>query len=136
MSHMSEEDFAELQRRRHVLQQSRDCSNPDYFINAKAADVPESVLQSSIKTYCKHKGWPCLSFPQTPAVRKFLPPGWWDITIKLPKGVTLDIEVKKVKGGRMSDKQKLMTNMLSQLGHTVHKIDTWEGFDKLIERKT
>ena len=101
----------------------------------EADEEPESKLQSEIVAFCKKQAWPILSFPRTPAVRKFLPPGWWDITIKIPKGVTLDIEAKKLKTGRLSPKQKLMKNMLVQLGHKIHKVDTWDQFLELIEEE-
>ena len=99
-----------------------------------AEDEPESKLQSEIVAFCKKQGWPILSFPQTPAVRKFLPAGWPDITIKLPQGITLDIEAKKAKKGRLSPKQKLMKAMFAQLGHEIHKVDTWKGFLNVLQK--
>jgi hypothetical protein len=121
MIHVTEEEFMEIQR---MLNEDR----------TKTLDEPESKLVKDIVAFCKVQAWPCLSFPRTEDVKNFLTPGWWDITIKAPRGITLDIETKKVKGGRMSEKQKLMRNMCAQLGHTIHKIDTWKGFEELIER--
>lgn len=97
-------------------------------------DPPESKLVSEIVAFCKKQGWPILSFPQTPAVKRFLPPGWPDITIKLPRGITLDIEAKKAKKGRLSPEQKLMKAMFVQLGHEIDKVDTWDQFMELIEK--
>lgn len=41
-------------------------------------EEPESKLQSKIKKDCEERGFPCLCFPQTPKVKRFLPPGWPD----------------------------------------------------------
>jgi len=39
---------------------------------------PESVLSRKIVKYCSEHAFPCLCFPQTKDVRKFLPSGWTD----------------------------------------------------------
>lgn len=129
MPRLTEKEFLEIQHR----MQRTDRPSPDHFMDTEADDSPESVLQSKIKDNCKQKGWPCLCFPQTPAVRKFLPPGWPDIAIKLPFGQTLEIETKG-EGGRLSDNQKLMKAMFTQLGHTIHKVNSYKGYLQLIEK--
>ncbi len=121
MTRYSEQDFLELQRRTN---------------EKNTEDAPESDLQKDIVAYCNKAGWPTLSFPRTKAVRKFLTPGWWDVTTKIPKGITLDMEIKRVKGGRMSREQILIKNMCAILGHTIHRIDTWKQFEELIDANT
>lgn len=125
-----------MTRSKHMTQEELNVLIARSLKPMETEDEPESKLQSDIKTYCKVAGWPILSFPMTKAVRNFLPPGWWDITIKIPRGITLDIETKKFKTGRLSDKQKLLKNMCAQLGHKIHKIDTWKQFLELIDEKT
>ena len=38
----------------------------------------ESVLSNKIVKHCKEHGFPCLCFPQTEKIKRFLPPGWLD----------------------------------------------------------
>jgi len=38
----------------------------------------ESVLSNKIVKHCKEHAIPCLCFPQTKKVKRFLPPGWVD----------------------------------------------------------
>ncbi|MFH1083384.1 MAG: hypothetical protein V1751_08340, partial [Pseudomonadota bacterium] len=63
-----------------------------------ADEGPESVLQGKIVKWAKDWGRPCLSFPRTPSVRRFLPPGWPDMTIIQPGGVVIWLELKAGKG--------------------------------------
>lgn len=125
MTHMTEEEFQIINQRRNP--------SPNNFNRGEADEDVESTLQSKIKAHCKAKGWPILSFPSTPAVRNYLPPGWPDISIKLPFGQTLDIETKSG-SGRLSDKQKLMKAMFAYLGHVVHQINSYKGYLQLVEK--
>lgn len=93
---------------------------------------PESNLQSKIKDHCKQRGWPCLSFPSTPDVKKFLPAGWPDETIIMPNNYTLFIEDKSRKG-RVSDNQKLMRNMFNCLGHYIYEVRSFQSFLNVVE---
>ena len=92
---------------------------------------PESNLQSKIKTYCKDNGWPCLSFPQTKAVRNYLTPGWPDMTICLPKGRVLFLELKAA-GKGLRDKQKEIRIMLMHLGHEYHVCRSYRKFVEIL----
>jgi len=92
---------------------------------------PESKLQSKIKSYCKGQGWPVLSFPQTQAVKRYLPEGWPDIVLILPKRV-LFLELKAAKG-RKSKGQVLMAQMFEYLGHTIHEVRSYKQFFRLLK---
>ena len=92
---------------------------------------PESKLQSKIKSYCKGQGWPVLSFPQTPAVRKFLPPGWPDMTLILPRGRVLFLELKAA-GKGLRAKQKEMRVMFMHLGHEYHTCRSYKQFFRVL----
>lgn len=94
-------------------------------------DAPESELASKIRKHCKDNGLPCLIFPQTKAVRNFLPPGWPDVEIIL-KGRPLYLELKKVKGGRKSPAQKEMALRFTHLGFPIHECKTYKRFIEII----
>ena len=93
---------------------------------------PESELQAKIKADCKTKGWPVLAFPETKQVMTFLPPGWPDLTIILPWGTVLFIELK-AKRGRLSSKQCLLRGMFGYLGHTIHEIRSFKRYAEITE---
>ena len=105
-------------------------------IAAKATDEPdpgpESELQSVIKAFCKQKGWPCLSFPQTPDVKKFLIAGYADMVLSLPLGITLYLEIKARKG-IWREKQQLMGMQWNQLGHQYHVVRSFKRFLQIVE---
>lgn len=92
---------------------------------------PESVLQSKIEKWCKEKGYPCLSFRQSPKAKRLLPAGWPDIEIIMPQGNTLRFELKSAKG-RLSDEQKRLRLQFLALGHTVHTIKSFKRFLGLV----
>ena len=88
---------------------------------------PESELQRKIVADAKANGWPCLSFPQSEKVKRFLPPGWPDILIAMPKGRTVFIETKSAIG-ELGKKQKLMCNMFRMLGHEYSKVQSFKKY--------
>jgi hypothetical protein len=103
-------------------------------ITKQDEDEPESILQKKITSWAREKGYPCLSFSQTSKVKRVLghqAAGWPDITIALPTGLTLYLELKK-KGGLLKEKQKLMAQMLIQLGHGYYVVKTWRRFEEII----
>ena len=102
--------------------------------DTEADEGPESALQSKIKAHCKQQGWPCLSFPRTKAVRKFLPPGWPDDCIVMPNSQTLWIE-DKTKSGRASPKQVELHLIFKALGHEVHVIRSFKAFLSIVQDK-
>lgn len=101
-------------------------------IEDKPDPGPESALQAKIRENCRQRGWPCLSFPQTPDVKKFLPPGWPDETIIMPYSNVLFIEDKKKKG-RLSDDQRLMKSMFRYLGHNIHEVRSFKRYAEITE---
>jgi len=137
MTHMTEQEYLELQRRIQITQDSIDQSvehsidHPEQF-----ADLgPESALQSKIKVYCKGKGWPILSFPRTADVKKFLPPGYPDVVLSLPYGHTLYLELKAARG-IWKEKQQLIAGQLNQLGHQYFVVRSYKKFLEIVEGVT
>ena len=100
--------------------------------NDEADPGPESKLQSKIKTHCKERGWPVLAFPQTKQVMTYLPQGWPDITIILPFGTVLFLELKAERG-RLSPEQNIMRSMFHYLGHTIHEVRSWKRYTQITE---
>jgi len=127
---MSIQEYQVLLARQHqqITQQSIDADNHE------ADPGPESELAKKIKLHSKQMGWPePLIFPQTSAVRNFLPPGWPDCVIPIPEEHTLYVELKAGKAKR-SDKQELTRLMFMALGHTIHKINSFKGYLALIDK--
>ena len=90
-----------------------------------AADAgPESDLSKKIRAYCKGKGWPCLIFPQSKLLSRFIPDGWPDCVVIAPRRVVF-IELKAEKG-RKSKAQMLMTQMFGYLGHKIHEVRSYK----------
>ena len=95
---------------------------------------PESELQRKIVADAKANGWPCLSFPQSEKVKRFLPPGWPDILIAMPKGRTVFLETKSATE-ELREKQKLMCNMFRMLGHEYYKVKSFKRYLEIKEGK-
>ena len=102
--------------------------------NGEADPGPESVLGSKIVAWAKERNYPCLYFPQTKAVRNFLPPGWVDVILALPEGRTAYFELK-AKGGKLSDDQKAMRLALMYLGHEWYEVRSFRNFLEIVNRK-
>ena len=100
----------------------------------KPPDEPESTLQKRIVAWCKARGYPCLSFRQSPKVKGIITPGWPDLTIAMEAGRTLYIELKRRKGSYLSDKQKSLALMLKMCGHEWYIVKTFKEFEKIINR--
>lgn len=129
MTHMTFDEFTIIQARLDAkLGKTKDLNDIEDIAN----NTSESALQSKIKAYCKAKGWPILSFPRTPAVKRFLPAGYPDDTIILPFGTVLFLE-GKTETGRVSPEQKLMRNMFRALGHVIHEIRSYKKFLEIVE---
>lgn len=92
---------------------------------------PESRLRIKIETWCKEWGRPCLSFRQSHKAKGFLSPGWPDMTIAMPKGKTLFIELKS-KRGRLSAEQKQVALQLMSLGHSWFEIRSFKRFLEVV----
>ena len=122
---MSEQEYQVLLARNQALNDlTKHIHEPD--------PGPESELQSKIKAHCKTKGWPCLSFRQTPDVKKFLPPGYPDMVLSLPYGHTLYLELKAAKG-IWKEKQQLIAGQLNQLGHQYFVVRSFKRFLQIVE---
>ena len=107
----------------------------DDYLNRGKEDEPESTLQKKITQWCRDRSYPCLSFRQSKKAQGFLTPGWPDLTITLEGSRTLFIELKRKKGGYLSDKQKGMALMLKMLGHEWYQVKTWKRFMEIIEEE-
>ena len=100
--------------------------------NDEADPGPESELQGKIRENCRQRGWPYLSLPQTPELKKWIPAGWPDDTIIMPYTNVLFLEDKAEKG-RLSPEQKLMRSMFHYLGHTIHEVRSWKRYAQITE---
>lgn len=101
---------------------------PKFTEDETEADLgPESDLQKKIVADAVANGWPVLSFPQSEKVKRFLPPGWPDILIAMPKGRTVYLETKSATG-ELGKKQKLMCNMFRMLGHSYYKVKSFKRY--------
>lgn len=98
----------------------------------KDVDEPESVLQGKIVAYCNGHGYPCLSFSQSRKARGFLRAGWCDITILLPKGRVVFLELKSAKG-RLKPEQAELMQQAKYLQHEWHVVRTWKLFMEIID---
>jgi len=127
---------AYTQRERDFFEAMAIKLNPDIPFTVPDDDAPESELAKKIREHCKDNGLPCLIFPQTPDVKKFLPPGWPDVEIVVRGQLPLYLELKKVKGGRKSPKQKEMALVFAYLGNPIHECKTYKSFLELLYGKT
>lgn len=109
-------------------------NQPISKIDHEADSGPESELQAKIRDNCRQRGWPCLSFPQMPALKTWggYPAGWPDETILLPYPNVLFLEDKEKKG-RASDNQKLMRSIFHYLGHTIHEVRSWKRYVQITD---
>ena len=126
MTHLSEEEYLDTLQR--MDSRFKELPEPD-------ENAPESELAKKIRKHCKDNGLPCLIFPQTPAVKRFLPPGWPDGEIILMGVSPLYLELKKVKGGRKSQAQKDMATMFAYLGNPIYECKTYKRFLELLYSK-
>ena len=102
--------------------------------NFQDPDERESVLQGKITQWAKDHGYPCLSFRQSKKAHGFLLPGYPDITLALPKGRVVFLELK-TKKGYLSKAQKEIRQQLTYLGHEYHVVRTWKKFIEIVEEK-
>lgn len=103
-------------------------------INPMVADSgPESKLQGKITKYCKDHGYPCLSFRQSRKAEGFLVPGWPDITLCLPKGRVVFIELK-AKHGHLRQKQGEIRGMMEWLDHEWYLVKSYKQFLSIVDK--
>ena len=91
---------------------------------------PESALASKIVAHAKAQGWPCLYMKPLKNLQKIAI--WLDITLALPLGRVIFLELKERKGV-LRDKQRLVFNMLKQLGHEVYIVKSFKAYLKIVE---
>ena len=98
----------------------------------QAPDTPdkgsESELQKKCIQYCKHQGWPVFHDRS----RHVNEPGWPDLTVYLPNGKTVLVELK-AKAGKLRKEQKELKLRLHFLGHTVHVVKSFKKFVSILE---
>ena len=125
MTHFTPEEYQVLLARNQALN--------DLTKHIHEADPgPESELAKKIKAHSKQMGWPePLIFPQTVAVRNFLPPGFPDCVIPIPHHILL-VELKAGKA-KLREKQELTRLMFMAQGHTIYKINSFKRYLQLIE---
>lgn len=129
MTRLTEQEFLEIQ---HKMQRT-DRPSPDRFIDAASDTEPESALANSIKQWADKKAYPCLVHPRSKKLSWFLPPGYADIVLSLPLGITLYLEIKAQEGIWRKD-QQLMAMQWRHLGHQYFVLKSWKGFLELIDR--
>ena len=127
MTHWSEEQFQEVQTRINILQASIDAKAPQ-----QNQDESESTLSKAIRQWAKDHGYPALVLRQSIKARGFITPGWPDVTISLPNGKTLHLELKRAKGGTLKDNQKLIAQQLLTLKHLWFQVKTWKQFLEIV----
>jgi hypothetical protein len=98
----------------------------------EADQGPESDLQKKIVAWAELKGYPCLSFRQSRKAEKFLLPGYPDITLFLPAGRVILLELKSEKG-ILRDKQKELGIRFLHLGYTWAVCRSFKQFLKIID---
>ena len=103
---------------------------------AEAVDMPddgkESLLLSKIVAHCNSWGWRCLPLWTSKKAKGFLLPGWPDLTICMPKGRTVFIELKS-KDGRLRKEQADLQIQMMALGQEYYVIRSFKRFLEIVE---
>jgi hypothetical protein len=97
----------------------------------EADEGPESNLQKKIVAWAKNKGYPCLSFKQSRKAIGYLLPGYPDITLFLPAGRVILLELKSEKGV-LRDKQRELGIIFLHLGFTWAVCKSFKQFLNII----
>ena len=97
----------------------------------EADQGPESDLQKKIVAWAELKGYPCLSFRQSRKAEKFLLPGYPDITLFLPAGRVILLELKSEKGA-LREKQKELGIIFLHLGYQWYCIKSFKRFLEIV----
>ena len=113
----------------YILNQKR-TTTPSSISNEPADEEKEAVLQGKIQKWAKDWGRPILSFRQSKNAKGFIPPGWPDISLLMPCGRVLFIELKS-KGGRLSEEQRQAKLQFMALGHEIHEVRSYRAFLRL-----
>jgi len=124
MTHWTEDQYQAHLARQQALSSAPDTPDPG----------PESRLASRISRWAKERHYPCLNLRQSPKAKGFLPPGWPDVTLALPKGRTVYLELKGEKG-RLSSEQNTMRLALLFNRHEWHEVRSFGRFLEIVERR-
>ena len=93
----------------------------------KADSGKESKLQSKIIKWANDKGYPVFHDRS----RKKNIPGWPDITLCLPKGITLFLELKSAKGVLRKEQSEIRAQMI-YLKHYHYVVKSYKQFQEII----
>jgi len=88
---------------------------------------PESKLQAKIQKWAKDKGFPVFHDRS----RKKNVPGWPDITLCLPKGVVLYLELKSARGVLQAEQKQIRQQMI-YLKHNYYVVKSYKQFQEII----
>jgi len=102
----------------------------DYGINDTPDKGRESKLQKRCEDFCRRNGYPYFHDRS----RKKNKAGWPDLTICLPKGRTIFVELKSEKG-ELRKEQKKTQQMMIFLGHEFYKVQSYKKFVEIIRSK-
>ena len=104
----------------------------DQLTDDKPDQGPESRLQAKCLRYLKDKGYPVLNFRQSQKARGFLTPGWPDMTICLPNGRTVYVELKAAKGYVKAEQKQIHLQMM-QLRHEIYIVKSYKRFLEIMK---
>ena len=98
----------------------------------ESTDIPdqgkESRLQAKIEQWARDKGFPFFHDRS----RKKNTPGWPDLTIAMPEGVVLFLELKSAKGVLRKEQAEIRQQMI-YLGHHHFVVKSYKGFLSIIQ---
>lgn len=89
--------------------------------------VVEKDIEAHLKARVEHLGGRCLKFPAV------FEEGIPDRLVILPPGKIAFVELKRPRGGKLSDMQKYQHKKLRDLGCKVYVIKNYQEIDKFLE---
>ena len=92
--------------------------------------VIERDIELFLKKRVEHLGGRCLKFPAT------FEEGIPDRLVIIPQGLIAFVELKRPKGGRLSEMQKYQIQKLRDLGCKVYIVHNYAEVDEMIEDLT
>ena len=89
--------------------------------------ITEHDIESFLKKRVEHVGGRCLKFPAV--YEEGIP----DRLVIIPPGRIAFVELKRPKGGRLSEMQKYQIGKLKDMGCMVRVVKNYKDVDKLLE---
>lgn len=89
--------------------------------------VVERDIELFLKKRVEHFGGKCIKLPA------MFEEGIPDRLVILPHGVVVFVELKRPKGGRLSEMQKYQIGVLKKLGCNVYVVHNYAEVDKMLE---